>query len=53
MLAANNFDFVYQKHCELKGKSISIPFFMPEDPTEKFKLAATKSVSPDLFLQEH
>ena len=37
MLAANDFDFVYQRHAELKGKSISIPFFAPEDPTEKFR----------------
>lgn len=53
MLAANDFDFVYQRHAELKGKSISIPFFAPQDPFEKFKLASTKVLRPEYFLQEH
>lgn len=50
MLAANDFDFKYERHAELKGKSVSIPFFRPMDPTEKFKTASQKILKPDFFL---
>ena len=32
MLAAHDFTFTYAGHHELKGKSISTPFFKPRDP---------------------
>ena len=42
MLAADTLDFTYARHRELKGKSISIPFYRPIDPEIKFKLARQK-----------
>lgn len=43
MLAGDTFDFLYQQpHNELKGKSISIPFFKPQDPADKFLMASQK-----------
>ncbi len=53
MLASNYFDFVYEGHHELKGKSISIPFFEPVDPMTKFDFANKKVLKPDYFLQLH
>lgn len=50
MLASNYFDFTYEGHKELKGKSISIPFFQPVDPMTKFDLANKKVPFPDYFL---
>ena len=37
MLASNFFDFEYTQHFELKGKSISIPFYKPLNPYDKLK----------------
>ena len=53
MLASNVFDFQYTQHYELKGKSISIPFFKPLNPEMKLDLARNKVLSPDQFLQVH
>lgn len=39
MLAQDTFDFVYKGHKELKGKSISIPFFEPIDTEIKLSHA--------------
>lgn len=39
ILAANFFDFTYSGHYELKGKSISIPFYKAWNPKIKFDLA--------------
>ena len=48
MLAADTFQFEYMKpHRELKGKSISIPFFKPKDPSEVDLMAKQKVLKPD------
>ena len=53
-LASNAFDFEYlPPHNELKGKSISIPFFKPEDPEVKLKKASEKVLKYDQFLMLH
>ena len=53
MLAGNIFDFRYDSHNELKGKSISIPFYEPINPELKYEQARHKVLSPDYFLQVH
>ena len=53
-MASNTFDFEYlPPHNELKGKSISIPFFRPVDPEVKLKLASKKVLKYDQFLMVH
>ena len=53
-MASNTFDFEYlPPHNELKGKSISIPFFRPIDPEVKLKLASKKVLKYDQFLMVH
>ena len=53
MLASNCFDFHYTSHYELKGKSISIPFYKPLNPWLKHSQACHKILPPDQFLQVH
>ena len=53
MLASNTLEFNYQSHNELKGKSISIPFFSPIDPERKTNMVKTKVHSPQMFLMTH
>lgn len=54
MLAADTFQFEYMKpHRELKGKSISIPFFKPKDPKEVDEMAKYKILKPDQILLKH
>ena len=53
MLAGNYFDFVYTQHYELKGKSISIPFYKPLNPALRLEQARNKVLSPDQFLSVH
>ena len=50
MLASNFFDFEYKGHHELKGKSISIPFFEPINPLIRFAKAATQKLPGWYFL---
>ena len=50
MLAANFFEFNYQKHVELKGKSISIPFFKPVPQERKTKMVLEKVLPPEIYL---
>ena len=53
-LASNTFDFEYlPPHNELKGKSISIPFFKPMDPEVKLNRASEKVLKYDQFLMLH
>ena len=40
MLAGDAFDFSYQGHIELKGKSVSTPIYSPHDPQQLFKMAS-------------
>ena len=40
-------------HRELKGKSISIPFFKPKDPQEVDFMAKHKILKPDQILLMH
>ena len=53
LLAGNYFDFQYTQHYELKGKSISMPFYKPSNPYEKYELAAKKIVPPEQILNVH
>lgn len=53
MLSANNFEFKYIGHFELKGKSISTPFFQPIDPIEKFVKVRHKIIKPEFILGIH
>ena len=53
MLAGNAFDFNYQGHVELKGKSISTPIYAPVNPQLRFKMANEKGYCPELFLKVH
>ena len=53
-MASNDFDFEYlPPHNELKGKSISSPFFMPKDPAEKLERASLKVLKYDEYLMSH
>ena len=53
ILASNQFDFKYTSHFELKGKSISLSFYKPLNPLDKFDLARHKILSHDQFLNVH
>ena len=54
MLAGNYFDFKYQGHHELKGKSISIPFFEPLNPELKFAQASQQAnLGESFYLSLH
>ena len=50
ILAAKVIDFTYQGHFELKGKSISTPFFKPENPSLRFKMARMKGYTYENYL---
>lgn len=41
------------QHYELKGKSISMPFYKPSNPYEKYELARQKIVPPETILNVH
>ena len=53
MLAAHDFTFSYSGHHELKGKSISIPFFKPRDPAQHAGMHKDKVMEPEFFLWTH
>ena len=53
LLAGNYFDFTYVQHYELKGKSISMPFYKPSNPYDKYELSKNKFVSPEQILSVH
>ena len=50
MLASNFFEFQYTEHYELKGKSISIPFYKPLNPQLRLDMACNKVLVPETFL---
>ena len=51
LLASSSFEFEYMGHHELKGKSISIPFYRPIDPQIRLDMAANKLCNPHVFLK--
>lgn len=51
MMAAKNFNFTYVGHKELKGKSISTPFYMPEDPRRIRKMYTSSIMKYEFFLR--
>lgn len=53
LLAGNYFDFTYTQHYELKGKSISMPFYKPSNPYDKYELSKSKFISPEQILAVH
>ena len=53
MLAAHDFSFNYTGHFELKGKSISTPFFKPKDPEQHRMAHRDKVLDPEHFLLTH
>lgn len=53
MLAAHDFSFNYMGHKELKGKSVSIPFFKPRDPDQIRSMHRDKVLEPEYFLWKH
>ena len=53
MLAAHDFSFNYMGHKELKGKSLSMPFFRPRDPQLIRDKHRDKVLEPEYFLWKH
>lgn len=52
-LASNFFTFKYAGHQEFKGKSISIPIFVPTDPNEEIAETTKKILRPEFFIKPH
>lgn len=53
MMAENNFSFTYAQHHELKGKSISTPFYKPVDPRRHTEEYHHRFMPVEHFLKPH